>query len=76
MGSKHFLQTRNRRKTKGKSRRASKRSRRIRRNSRRSKQRGGSWAYRIPDEAVVGRTSDEGVEGFKTMKEVREEDLW
>jgi len=34
---------------------------------------GGLWAYHIPDEAVVGRTSDEGVEGFKTMKEVREE---
>jgi hypothetical protein len=34
---------------------------------------GGLWAYHIPDEAVVGRTSDEGVEGFKTMMEVREE---
>ena len=60
---KHFLQTRNRRRKNRKSRRAAKRSRR---------QRGGSWAYRIPDEAVVGRTSDEGVQGFKTMEEVRE----
>jgi hypothetical protein len=34
---------------------------------------GGLWTYRIPDEAVVGRTSDEGVQGFKSMEEVRQE---
>ena len=34
---------------------------------------GGLWSYRLPDEAVVGRTSDEGVQGFKTMEEVRQE---
>ena len=62
-----YTKTRNQRRKSRKTRRASKRSRRFRH------QRGGSWAYRIPDEAVVGRTSDEGVDGFKTMEEVREE---
>jgi len=74
-----YAKTRNQRKNARKSRRASKRSRRRRsmRGSSLRKLRGGGegglWAYHIPDEAVVGRTSDEGVEGFKTMMEVREE---
>jgi hypothetical protein len=75
-----FLQTRNRRRLRSKSRRATKRFRRFRGSSRSRRSRrqlgggqGGSWTYRIPDEAVVGRTSDEGVQGFKTMEEVRQE---
>jgi hypothetical protein len=59
-----FAKTRNQRR-KRKSRRASKRS------SRRA--RGGGWGYNIPNNAVVGRTNDEGVQIFKTMKEVRNE---
>jgi hypothetical protein len=72
----YFLHTRNKRHTKShKSRRISKRSRSsfYKHHSRKNKQRGGGYEYHIPDEAVVGYKTDEGVEVFKTMSEIRKE---
>ena len=73
MNKLHFFRTvKNRRRINRKSRRASKRSRR-RSRTRRVGQRGGDWAFHIDPRAIVGRKNEEGVEGFKTMKEVLEE---
>ena len=75
----YFLHTRNKRHTRSKkSRRISKRSRsslykHLSKKNKVRRQHGGGYEYRIPDEAVVGYKTDEGVEVFKTMSEIRKE---
>ena len=68
-----FRMTRNKRRRNRKSRRASKRSRPVFAHTRRLGQKGGDWGFHISPSAIVGRTNEEGVQGFKPMSDVLEE---
>jgi hypothetical protein len=41
--------------------------------TRRLSQKGGDWGFHISPSAIVGRTNEEGVQGFKPMSDVLEE---